>query len=77
MISMEILKPESSKVRWLQIENYMRSRQIVKALEVLKGLATEGYSDACTEIGNILEQLNQDHKGQLLEDKFLGEAHSD
>ena len=55
----------------------MRSRQIAKALEVLKGLATEGYSEACTEIGNILEQLNQDHKGQLLEDKNLGEAHSD
>lgn len=60
---MEVLKPESPKIRWLQAENYMRSKQIAKALEVFEGLAAEGYSEACVEIGNILEQHNHNENG--------------
>ena len=53
---LEVLHPESFKVRWLRAENCMRAKKLANALAIFEELAAEGYSEAYVEIGNILEQ---------------------
>jgi TPR repeat protein len=64
--SLEVLHPESFKIRWLRAENCMRAKQFANALAIFEELAAEGYSEAYAEIGNILEIQNSiDGSGDL------------
>lgn len=49
-------RPESFQTRWLRASELVNLSQVKEALEILEGLAAEGYSEACVEIGNILER---------------------
>lgn len=57
---MELVTQQSSVSRWLKAENHVRNRERDKALAILIELAGEGYSEACAEIGNILERSGEE-----------------
>ena len=49
-------RSDSFETRWLEANDYVNSGRHDKALNVFESLAKEGYSEACVEIGNILER---------------------
>lgn len=49
-------EPESFRIRWLEANDHVNSGQLKKALGIFESLAADGYSEACVEIGNILER---------------------
>lgn len=49
-------RSESFKSRWREANDHVTSGRLEKARAVFESLAAEGYSEACVEIGNILER---------------------
>lgn len=53
---LDFKRPESFRTRWLEANDHANSGQLEKALGIFEGLAADGYSEACVEIGNIFER---------------------
>lgn len=49
-------KPDSFRIRWQEANDYISAGRLEEALKIFEGLSADGYSEACVEIGNILER---------------------
>lgn len=59
-------RPESFRLQWAKANNYINQRAFLKALHIFEGLASEGYSEAYVEIGNLFEHGRDDQVAQDL-----------
>lgn len=55
MTIIKMNRPESFRHQWAKANDYINQGDFLKALQIFYGLASEGYSEAYVEIGNLLE----------------------